>query len=172
MCTSDPVLALNSLHALLATEILPEELFANQEMAGLNLPNVELMTYDFHGANLTQANLQGANLNRAIFSNAILTKADLKYASLVGADLRNADLVGADLTETIFTGANLSGANLTGAKVGWYSNLQSLNDEEDESIITTPSDYSVLEKSAVSLSGATLPNGLSYESWLYNRAKD
>ena len=103
-----------------------------------NLSAAILRSADLSGAWLTGANLHNANLRNANLSGAILNLANLTTAWLTGANLHNANLSdvclwGADLRE-----ADLSGANLNGA-IG-------VNIEE-------------LEKQALSLKGATMPDG-------------
>jgi uncharacterized protein YjbI with pentapeptide repeats len=122
------------------------------------------------GANLSGAKLARANLNKAGLSGANLREADLSGANLQEADLHNSDLRGADLggrpfhimiasievilvmAETNLTGANLRDADLEGA------NLRGANFTN-----ATVTDEQLL--SAISLEGATMPNGQKYENW-------
>jgi hypothetical protein len=92
---------------------------------------------------LSGADLSNANLGGANLINADLSDADLFVADLINADLINADLINADLR-----GAYLINADLSGAK--------HITNEE-------------LEQQALSLEGATMPNGQKYEDWLKDK---
>ena len=86
-----------------------------------------------------------ANLQGTNLSGVYLREANLNLANLKGIDLRGANLQKADLWL-----ANLSEANLSGARG-----------------ITTEE----LEQQAMSLEGATMPNGQKYEDWLKSRGE-
>jgi hypothetical protein len=97
--------------------------------------HAKLISTDFSGANLVQANLQASDLTRASFYGAHLTLAvlvmttglqpnfggaDLKGAKLSGSklpssDFRYADLSNADLSRVMLKGSDLRGADLRGA---------------------------------------------------------
>jgi uncharacterized protein YjbI with pentapeptide repeats len=109
------------------------------ELEGANLQDVDLVEANLEGANLATADLSGANLKGANLQNA-----SLKGANLKGANLEDASLGG----YTILAFANLSGADL--------SDAQGITNEE-------------LEQQAVSLDGATMPNGQKYEDWLKSK---
>jgi uncharacterized protein YjbI with pentapeptide repeats len=102
-------------------------------------PIISLNGADLGGANVSDANLRNADLNGADLSEADLYKADLS-----GANLRFASLILADLRW-----ANLSEANLRNA------NLHDAVGLTDERIAA-----------AVTLQGATMPNGQNYTDWL------
>jgi uncharacterized protein YjbI with pentapeptide repeats len=102
-------------------------------------PIISLNGADLGGANVSDANLRNADLNGADLSEADLYKADLS-----GANLRFASLILADLRW-----ANLSEANLRNA------NLHDAVGLADERIAA-----------AVTLQGATMPNGQNYTDWL------
>jgi multidrug efflux pump subunit AcrA (membrane-fusion protein) len=74
--------------------------------------------------------------------------------------LRSADLSGADLNGFYLSGAYLSRANLFDAYLSDanLSGAEGITNEE-------------LEQQAVSLKGATMPNGQKYEDWLKDREK-
>jgi uncharacterized protein YjbI with pentapeptide repeats len=149
------------------------------------LTQADLSRADLTNADLTKAALQGANLSgcpldEATLTDALLQRANLSSASLRGADLSNAKLQGAnlspatvpgfpglkiptnltdaDLSDAALQGADLSSADLTDADL---TGAEGINNEE-------------LEQQAVSLKGATMPNGQKYEDWLKskNRAED
>lgn len=112
------------------------------DLRGANLNKAHLEGADLRGARLEGASLIGANLRGAALweahlDDSFLIEANLEQASLEGASLRNARLVGSN-----FANANLSGVDLTNAVVSREQ----------------------LAK-AMTLSGATLPNGeiLSFE---------
>jgi hypothetical protein len=92
---------------------------------------------------LSQATLSDAYLPNADLSDAYLDKADLS-----GAELRKADLSGVSLFEADLSDADLREANLR--------NAQGITNEQ-------------LEQQALSLEGATMPNGQKYEDWLKDK---
>jgi len=148
------------------------------DLSKANLIGADLRGTQLHGAKLSEANLMAAKL-----SETNLIGADLREANLIGADLREADLreanlmaafffandlSGADLREAYLMAANLGGANLSGADLReaylMKANLGGVNlsgaflDEvhlEDATGVTVEE----LEKQAISLKGATMPNG-------------
>jgi Pentapeptide repeats (8 copies) len=107
------------------------------------LEGVNLAGADLWGANFTGAHLESANLAGADLRRANLTDGWLIYTDLSGADLENADLSGVHLHAADFRRADLRGA------IG-------ITNEE-------------LEQQAISLEGATMPNGQKYEEWLNNK---
>ncbi len=130
-----------------------------------DLSEANLYVADLSGANLghafmsdafmIEADLSGAELSSANLSNALLNDADLSEANLYVANLGNAALSGADLSDTFLSGADLLGAdldraNLSGAQ-GWTEDQLS---------------------EAVSLEGATMPNGQKYEDWLKSKDRE
>lgn len=70
-----------------------------------------MVSCDFTGATLVEA-----NLINGVFLFAKFRNADLSRALLKGADLTKADLTGANLTDADMTGANVEDANLTGVQ--------------------------------------------------------
>jgi uncharacterized protein YjbI with pentapeptide repeats len=115
------------------------------------------LDYEYGAADLSGADLRGAVLRGANFSGSVtgasLSGADLRGADLTGAVLSNATLSNATLSNAILNGAtlletDLSGADLTGA-----------NGVIDDQ----------LEQQALSLKGATMPNGQKYEDWLKSK---
>ena len=92
--------------------------------------------------------LRGIALSRAALSLAELVNADLRHADLSDADLFRADLHDAFLDKADLSGAFFQDTNLNGAT--------GVSNEE-------------LEKQALSLKGATMPNGQKYEEWLKER---
>ena len=115
---------------------------------GANLSNANLFAAGLGGAALYGANLHDANLGRAHLQRANLGRANLHDANLSGADLLGADLHMADLRNANLSGAILADADLYGA--------EGVTSEE-------------LDQQAVSLDGATMPNGQKYEEWLNDK---
>jgi hypothetical protein len=107
---------------------------------------------------LKEADLREVDLFKAHLIMADLIYANLSYANLHGADLRGANLESAnleraylgeaDLKETKLSGADLSGADLTDAK--------GVTNQE-------------LERQALRIEGATMPDGQKYEDWLKSK---
>jgi hypothetical protein len=95
---------------------------------------------------LKQTSLDGVDLFKADLNRANLSGAKLTYA-----DLRWANLSGANLERAELSMANLGGANL-------YDARRITNEK--------------LERQALSLAGATMPNGQKYEDWLKSRGED
>lgn len=112
--------------------------FANADLAGLDLADIDfkhanLSNANLFGTDLTNANLEGSNLSNAILDRATLVKTRFNGSSLQGASIRrpsvyadmtlnSADLPvfrDADLTRARVTarlgGADFAGANLTEA---------------------------------------------------------
>jgi uncharacterized protein YjbI with pentapeptide repeats len=95
-----------------------------------------------------------------------LRGADLRDASLFNADLSHANLSNADLLEADLRDANLQGANLQGADLREASLIEA--DLSGAAGITNEE----LEQQAISLGGATMPNGQKYEDWIKSRGED
>ncbi len=101
--------------------------FANCNLSGADLQELNLEGVNFNESKLVKTNLRGANLHKADLSqtgmnhanlrDADLSDAFMSYCNLGGADLRGADLTNAYLTYANLTNANLCGANLSNAKV-------------------------------------------------------
>jgi uncharacterized protein YjbI with pentapeptide repeats len=92
------------------------------QLAGADLPGVDLSEAELRGASLSGANLSQARLPLANLTGATLREADLQGAYLVcaglcGADLRGANLAGAQLGGADLDRADLSKANLSGTKL-------------------------------------------------------
>ncbi len=115
---------------------------------GAKLIGADLSETNLSGAYLNQANLRGANLSLANLGRANLSLANLSEANLYGAYLNQANLRGANLSLANLGRANLSLAKLGKADLG-FANLK-------DAIGVTVEE---LEKQAVSLWGATMPDG-------------
>jgi uncharacterized protein YjbI with pentapeptide repeats len=117
---------------------------------------------DLTGAKLEQANLHGAELPQSFLADASLIDADLSDTNMYGAhlqstDLTNADLSGAglenaDLRDSTLLGTDLNDADLEGA------NLKGADGWETQQLTL-----------AMSLQGATMPNGQKYEDWIKDK---
>jgi Pentapeptide repeats (8 copies) len=114
---------------------------------GADSPVLSLAHADLSDANFRNMELGGADLSYADLSGANLSYADLSDADLNNADLQDANLGGADLSGAKLRHAYMSGAHMSGA-VGWTRKQLA---------------------TAVSLEGATMPNGQKYEEWLKDR---
>jgi uncharacterized protein YjbI with pentapeptide repeats len=120
---------------------------------GADLSGANLSYGHLTGASLGGADLRGTNLSGALMHEADLTDADLSGADLSGADLSGANLLSAKLIDDAdLSGANLSGANLT------LANLSGATGWTEEQLTA-----------ALSLEGATMPNGQKYEDWLKSK---
>jgi uncharacterized protein YjbI with pentapeptide repeats len=87
--------------------------FANAQLEGLELINVNLRLADLHYANLKSADLLLADLR-----DACMVRADLEEACLVGANLEGANLEGASLETALgLVPRQLAGANLREASL-------------------------------------------------------
>src|ERR671921_199945 len=107
-------------------------------------------------ATLSGAHLPNADLGDADLSGANLIGANLSDANLFSADLSGANLIGADLSRAVLDNANLSNAVLDNANLGGADGIT--NKE--------------LEQQALSLVGADMPNGQSYEDWLKSKLRE
>jgi uncharacterized protein YjbI with pentapeptide repeats len=107
---------------------------------------------DLSNADLTGASLEGANLSQAFLNEANLYQARLSEANLYQARLGEANLSGADLS-----GADLTGADLrVWSTTGWPTNLRGAKGWTEEQL-----------SAAMSLSGATMPDGQSLRDDYY-----
>jgi hypothetical protein len=152
-------------------------------LQGSNLYEADLHEADLHGANLREANLQGANLaranlQRAYLQGAVLLKANLQGAYLQESNLQRANLARANLQGAHPQRANLQGASLAGADlqgaVLFEANLQGA------SLVRANLQRAKLQRAevtdeqladALSLQGATMPDGQKYEDWLKYKQK-
>ena len=131
-----------------------------------SLDGVDLFKADLNRANLSGAKLTYADLRWANLSGANLKEALLNGASMDTANLSEADLFGTRLLHTDLRWANLSGANLERAELS-MANLGGANLYDARRITNEE-----LERQALSLAGATMPNGQKYEDWLKSRGED
>jgi uncharacterized protein YjbI with pentapeptide repeats len=140
---------------------------SNADLTEASLEGANLSQARLSEANLYQARLSEANLYQARLGEANLREADLSEAGLIGADLSGADLSGADLSGARLSGAGLSGADLSGAdlsgadlrvwsRTGWPTNLRGAKGWTEEQL-----------SAAMSLSGATMPDGQSLRDDYY-----
>jgi uncharacterized protein YjbI with pentapeptide repeats len=123
------------------------------DLSGIILSNTNLVDANLEGANLEDANLEGAILRDANLVAADLRSADLTWASLRDANLTRANLRGTNLTQVDLDDADLLAANLSYADL---NNTHGITNEE-------------LARQALTLKGATMPNGQKYEDWLKDR---
>ncbi len=112
--------------------------YAESDLSGVDMANVDLSEGIFTGFNLTGATFVDATLKNTYFTGADLTNASLRYATLTGAsftgaDLTNASLMCATLTGASFTGADLTNADLTNA---------TLTNANFENAVITGADFS------------------------------
>jgi uncharacterized protein YjbI with pentapeptide repeats len=162
-----------------SARLLRGSTLSHAKLSGAHLPNADLGDADLSGAdlsnalmvnaNLIVADLSGADLSDSLLDNADLVahlpNADLSGASLIGADLSDGNLFSADLSDANLIGANLSRADVSEANlVG--ANLENANLGGADGITNAE-----LERQAVSLVGADMPNGQKYEDWLKNKIK-
>jgi hypothetical protein len=101
---------------------------------------------------LEQADLRGADLLGTVLSGTYLRGAFKGWANLREADLSGANLSMANLIYAALSKANLREADLSGA------NLREAKGVTNEQL-----------SAAISLEGATMPNGQKYEDWLKDR---
>jgi cell division protein FtsB len=137
-----------SLRSKDSARLLRGSTLSHAKLGGAHLPNADLGDADLSNALLDNADLV-AYLPNADLSGASLIGADLSDANLVGADLSEANLIGADLSRSVLDNANLSGADLDNA------NLEGADGITNER----------LDQKALSLEGATMPEGQKYENW-------
>src|SRR5918998_957504 len=151
-------------HATLSGAYLPNADLGDADLSGANLSNALLLNANLIGADLSGADLSNAlldnadlvaHLPNADLSGAKLIGADLSEANLFSADLSDATLIGADLSRSVLDNANLSNAVLDNANLGGADGIT--NKE--------------LEQQALSLVGADMPNGQTYEDWLKSKLR-
>ena len=154
--------------AKLNEAILRGALLSGTDLSEAILNEVVLNEANLSGARLRGADLRGANLNEAILRGADLSNADLRGASLgeailSGANLSEAMLSGTNLTKAVLSETDMSGTNLNGANLNEAilseanlsgANLRGANLSGATGVTTTE-----LEQQAISLEGATMPDG-------------
>jgi uncharacterized protein YjbI with pentapeptide repeats len=118
---------------------------------------------DLKGADLSGAFLIGADLRDADLSRADLSRADLRGAFLIDAVLIRTHLIGADLRDTVLIRTHLSWAVLRGADLRG-TDLRDVvlidADLRDAVLIGARGiTNQQLEQQAMSLEGATMPDG-------------
>jgi uncharacterized protein YjbI with pentapeptide repeats len=134
-------------------------------LQGANLQGVRLQGANLQHAKLLQANLQGANLQGVRLQHPALTGANLQGANFQGG-VQQAQLQGASLV-----GANLQGANLQGA-ILIRANLQRANLQRANLLQANLQEAQVTDEqlvTAVTLQGATMPDGQKYKVWLKDK---
>ena len=163
-----------------SARLLRESSLSHATLSGAHLPNADLGDADLSGADLSNAlmvnaNLIGADLSGADLSNTLLDNADLvahlpnadlSGGNLIGANLSDANLFSADLSDANLIGADLSRANLSDANLE-NANLENANLGGADGITNKE-----LEQQALSLVGADMPNGQSYEDWLKSKLRE
>ena len=118
-------------------------LLSDKLLEGANLKGTDLFRAD-----LREAILRRANLHKASLEGALLWSADLRMALLTGANLR-----GANLRQANLFGANLEGADLLEARL-YQTEMIRANLKGAFNV-----NVEKLEKWAISLVGATMPDG-------------
>jgi uncharacterized protein YjbI with pentapeptide repeats len=119
---------------------------------GANLQGADLPCAFLYRANLARTNLIGTDLRRADLRGAVLANADLKGALLADADLRGTDLTEANLRDVDLASADLGDADLTGADLRGAILSSATGVTKDQ-----------LEQQAISLEGATMPDGTVHD---------
>jgi uncharacterized protein YjbI with pentapeptide repeats len=119
----------------------------------LDLKGADLRKADLRKADLREADLRRADLSRADLRGADLSEAVLFRTHLIGADLREAILIGTHLSWATLRQADLRGADLREA------NLREANLREANLIGARGTTHEELEQQAMSLEGATMPDG-------------
>src|SRR5918995_2565258 len=163
-----------------SARLLRGSTLSHATLSGAHLNNADLGDADLSGADLSNAlmvnaNLIGADLSGADLSNALLDNADL-VAHLANADLSGANLIGADLSEANLIGADLSEANLIGADLSRsvLDNANLSNAVLDNANLGGADGITneELDQKALSLEGADMPNGQTYEDWLKSELRE
>jgi uncharacterized protein YjbI with pentapeptide repeats len=156
-------------HATLSDAYLPNADLSHAHLVEADLSGANLSGANLSHAHLSHAHLRGANLHNADLSGAYLSEAHLSNTNLINIDLSGAHLSHANLSPAFLGGANLSHANLSRATLDCrnlrgrrgnlsYANLNNLRGCTKEEL-----------RSAFTLKGATMPNGLKYEEWLKSK---
>ena len=107
------------------------------DLSNANLPNSELLYFDFSNANLTGVNFSDSSFVWVDFSNTDLSRANLSGSDLSaevifsGVNLSHTNLQGANLQSAFLKNCNLNSANLFEASLREinlsYSNLKDAN---------------------------------------------
>src|SRR5918997_1235742 len=149
----DPVHTLAQ--ALTSTAILRLDAEHNESVTHFLITSNLCMRSKDSARLLRESSLSHATLSGAHLPNADLGDADLSGADLSNALMVNANLIGAGLSGAVLDNANLSNAVLDNANLGGADGIT--NKE--------------LEQQALSLVGADMPNGQSYEDWLKSKLR-
>lgn len=127
----------------------------------VELEGASLERADLHSVALREANLSGANLSNAQLFNVDLRGAWLAKANFDAADLTHAKLCDADLSEAWLCDARLNQANLSRATlIGRYPLART---DLSKSNLTGAQVENWQLELALSLKGATMPDGSKYE---------
>lgn len=136
------------------------------KLQGRTLEKAGLQSTNLSNADLSNANLRGANLTDAVLTNAILDNTCLKKARLRNANLQGIDLIYTDLSKADLRCTNIRNCevlitNMYKARVSEPHFDEVLKDAEEwiismcdrNSIVYSPVDAKLLNKSALSLKG-------------------
>jgi len=141
------------------------EAFLN--FAKLNGSDFNLTGVNLHGASLTKVTMNAANLGEANLSDTKMFGANLHMANLSGADMRKAVLMSANTDSTPLPRASATGGYEFHSPEPKNANLELADLSEVDLTDAYVSEEQLL--SAVSLAGATMPDGQKYEDWLKSK---
>jgi uncharacterized protein YjbI with pentapeptide repeats len=156
------------------------------DLSNSDLSNSDLSSVDLSAAYLSDVDLSNAYLNNTDLSDAIMSDANLSDAKVLAADLHHTNLIGADLSGADLFEANLSDASLSYADMRNASLSRANLSGADLSQADLSDAKRWTEKqlsAAVSLEGATMPNGQilrsddnpdapSFEEWLNSKDRE
>jgi uncharacterized protein YjbI with pentapeptide repeats len=141
------------------------EAFLN--FAKLNGSDFNLTGVNLHGASLTKVTMNAVNLGEANLSDTKMFGANLHMANLSGADMRKAVLMSANTDSTPLPRASATGGYEFHSPEPKNANLELADLSEVDLTDAYVSEEQLL--SAVSLAGATMPDGQKYEDWLKSK---
>jgi hypothetical protein len=170
---------LDGLRKRSVVQFLYEARLITKDSVALDLREANLNFANLNGANLTGVNLRGVSLTKAKMNNTKLGQADLSDTMMFGANLLMAELRRADMSRAVLMSENTDSIPLQRLSATRNYVLDSpgpknadLSGADLRGVDLTDAYVSEEQlRSAESLEGATMPNGLKHEEWLKRKRR-
>jgi uncharacterized protein YjbI with pentapeptide repeats len=170
---------LDGLRKRSVVQFLYEARLITKDTVALDLREANLNFANLNGANLTGVNLRGVSLTKAKMNDTKLGQADLSDTMMFGANLLMAKLRRADMRRAVLMSENTDSIPLPRLSATSNYVLHSpgpknadLSGADLRGVDLTDAYVSEEQlRSAASLEGATMPNGLKHEEWLKRKAR-
>jgi uncharacterized protein YjbI with pentapeptide repeats len=170
---------LDGLRKRSVVQFLYEAKLITKDSVALDLREANLNFANLNGANLTAVNLRGVSLTKAKINDTKLGQADLSDTMMFGANLLMAELCRADMSRAVLMSENTDSIPLQRLSATRNYVLDSpgpknadLSGADLRGVDLTDAYVSEEQlRSAESLEGATMPNGLKHEEWLKRKGR-